>query len=62
MATSDELVGTAEAARILGLTRGGLNRRVSLGQLIPAGRIGKRRTNVYRRAEIEALAAKENDQ
>lgn len=60
--TLNELIGTTEAARILGLSRNGLNRRVTAGLICPIGEIGKRGIRVYRRAEIEALAAKENDQ
>lgn len=60
MSTNDlDLVGTVEAARILGLTRGAIVRRVSLGHLEPVAVIGKRGTLVFDRAEIEALAREE---
>lgn len=54
-----ELIGTADAARILGLTRGGVNRRVELGTLTPYATIGPREIRVYDRAEIERLAEDE---
>lgn len=53
------LIGSAEAGRLLGLTRNGVNRRVDAGQLIPVGRIGRRGIHVFDRAEIERLAESE---
>lgn len=54
--TARELVGASDAAKLLGLSRSGLHRRVEHGQLTPLGRIGKRGITVFDRAEIEALA------
>lgn len=54
-----DLVGTVDAARILGLTRGAITRRVSLGQLEPVAVIGKRGTLVFDRTELEAMAREE---
>lgn len=51
-----ELIGTADAAKLLGMSRNGINERVNRGTLTPVGVIGKRRTRVFDRAEIEAIA------
>lgn len=52
-----DLIGTNEAAEILGITRGALNRRCELGQVEPFAEIGKRGTRVFLRSEIEDMAA-----
>lgn len=57
--TTNELIGTAEVSQILGITRSGVNRRVELGSLHPAGTIGPRRIRVFDRSEIERLASEE---
>ncbi|WP_156801754.1 helix-turn-helix transcriptional regulator [Corynebacterium mastitidis] len=57
--TTTELIGSAEAGRLLGLSRNGVNRRVENGTLTPAGRIGRRGIHVFDRAEIERLAESE---
>lgn len=57
--TTKVLIGSAEAGRLLGLTRNGVNRRVDAGQLIPVGRIGRRGIRVFDRAEIERIAEKD---
>ena len=59
MATLD-LIGASEAAKLLGLSRAGLNKRVNEGRLKAAARVGKRCINVFDRAEIEKLAREES--
>lgn len=54
--TTKELIGIAEAAAILGLTRGGVQRRISDGRMSPLGRVGERGTYVFERDTVEALA------
>lgn len=54
--TTKELIGIADAAAILGLTRGGVQRRISDGRMSPLGRVGERGTYVFERDAVEALA------
>lgn len=56
---STDLIGTTEAAKILGLTREGVRKRIISGALTPHSTIGTRGINVFDRAEIEALAERE---
>lgn len=49
------LIGTVDAAAILGLTRQGVLRRVSRGTLTPLARVG-RRAWLFDRGEIEQIA------
>lgn len=56
MTTLDSLIGTQEAAKILGITRAGINNRVNTGRLTPFGEIGPRGIRLFNRAEIEKLA------
>lgn len=56
---SYELIGATDAARLLGLSRPGLHRRVKEGRLTPLGTVGKRGTYVFDRAEIDRLAAEQ---
>lgn len=57
--STTELIGAVEAAGILGLSRPGIHKRVRDGRLEPFAVIGRRRTYVFDRAEIERLAAEE---
>lgn len=50
------LLGSRDAAKMLGITRQSLNRKVLNGDLKPAGKVGPRGINVFSRSEIEALA------
>ena len=55
---SQHLIGTAEAAQLLGVDRSTLTRRVATGMLEPALTIpGYRGDFLFDRADIEALAA-----
>lgn len=56
---STELIGVCEAAEMLGISRQGLHERIRRGLINPTGRIGKRRTMVFERADIEKIAASE---
>jgi excisionase family DNA binding protein len=52
-----DLIGTADAARRLGVSRSTLTRRVEAGELEPAMRVpGYRGPLLFERADIEALA------
>ena len=53
------LIGTTEAARILGMSRGGVISAADAGRIPIAGRIGDRGRGmlVFDRAEVEAEAA-----
>lgn len=52
-----DLIGTEEAAAILGITKNGVIARVLNGKLTPLGTVGRRATRVFLRSEIEAIAA-----
>ena len=54
-----ELVGATDAARIIGISRAGLQNAVKDGKVNPAARIGKRGILVFDRAEIDRLAAEQ---
>ena len=56
---SKSLIGTAETAALLGLSRAAVNKRVAAGTLVPAGEVGPRAIRVFDRAEIERLAAEQ---
>ena len=49
------LVGTTEAAQILGITRAAVKKRVAVGTLKPHATIGPGNIAVFDRADIEAL-------
>lgn len=53
--TSKELVGAADVARLLGMTRGGVIKAATDGRIPLAGRIGKRQTFVFELDEINKL-------
>lgn len=55
MATN--IIGAADAARILGMTRGGLAVAAREGRVPVLARIGKRETLVFDREAVEAEAA-----
>ncbi len=57
--TNPVLIGTKEAAGLLGITRAQVNRRVLAGKLTPIGEFGERGIRVFDRAAIEAIAASE---
>ncbi|MDK8674491.1 hypothetical protein QP918_03355 [Corynebacterium accolens] len=57
--TNPVLIGTKEAASLLGITRAQVNRRVLTGKLTPLGEFGDRGIRVFDRASIEAIALKE---
>lgn len=57
--TLKELIGTNEAARLLGVTRATINRWANSGTLTPAGELGARGIRVFDRSEVERLAAAE---
>lgn len=54
-----ELIGTVEAARLLGIGTATVHRWVESGRLTQLGELGKRGIRVFDRADIEALAEKE---
>lgn len=54
MATLD-LIGSEEAAKLLGITRAGLRKRVTAGAIKPAAVVGPRNVMGFDRAEIEAM-------
>lgn len=56
--TQGDLIGVNEAAKILGLTRQGVQDRINRGLLTPVSRLGKRRVAVLDRAVVEAQAEK----
>lgn len=60
MTTYDKngLIGVNEAARILGLSRQGVQRRIDRGQLVPVSRLGKRRIAILSRKDVEAQPGK----
>lgn len=53
------LIGVDEAAAALGLTRQGVARRVTMGELTPLARVGKRGTLIFSRDIIQQLAENE---
>ena len=57
--TQIELIGTAEAARLLGIGRATVNRWAESGRIRQVGELGKRGIRVFDRAEIERLVAEE---
>lgn len=57
--THMELIGTADAARLLGIGRATVHRWAESGRIRQVGELGKRGIRVFDLAEIEALAEKE---
>lgn len=57
--STTQIIGATEAAKLLGLSRSGFNRRVNTGRIKPMGELGNRAAYVFDRAEIERLAAEE---
>lgn len=52
-----DLIGTTDAAKLLGLTRQGLQRRIAQGKLTPTGKLsGTRGPYLFDRSQILALA------
>lgn len=54
-----ELIGTADAAQLLGIGRATVHRWAESGRLNQVGELGKRGVRVFDRAEIEELARRE---
>lgn len=54
-----ELIGTADAAQLLGIGRATVHRWAESGRLNQVGELGKRGVRVFDRAEIEQLAKQE---
>lgn len=54
------LIGVEETAAALGLTRQGVARRVTMGELTPLARVGKRGTLIFSRDIIQQLAEYEH--
>ncbi|MFS0289123.1 hypothetical protein ACL1FZ_08495 [Corynebacterium striatum] len=54
--TTKELIGATDAAGLLGLSRAGFNLKCQRGEIMTAGRIGKRGVRVFDREYIEGLA------
>ena len=50
------LLGTADVAKRLRMSRAGINRRVEMGTLKPVGEIGPRGIRVFDAEEIEQIA------
>lgn len=59
--TLKELIGSKEAAHLLGVTRCTINRWAKAGKLNPAGELGKRGIYVFDRSELERLAAESKE-
>lgn len=53
--STTELIGAAEAARMMDMSRQGIIQAAAAGRVPSAGRIGKRRTYVFDRAAIKEL-------
>jgi predicted site-specific integrase-resolvase len=54
----DDLIGTAEVTRILGVDKATVLRRIEAGKLTPAFKMpNKNGAYLFRRADVEALAA-----
>ena len=51
-----ELIGTADAAQLLGIGRATVHRWAESGRLNQVGELGKRGVRVFDRAEIEEMA------
>ena len=54
-----ELIGTADAAQLLGIGRATVHRWAESGRLNQVGALGTRGVRVFDRAEIEQLAKQE---
>lgn len=54
-----ELIGTADAAQLLGIGRATVHRWAESGRLNQVGELGKRGVRVFDRAEIEEMARRE---
>lgn len=62
MPTTDTLIGTAEAARILSKTPRTVQRMVASGVLIPAVTLpGATGAHLFNKADVEALSADTED-
>jgi excisionase family DNA binding protein len=49
----ESLLGSSDACELLEIDRGTLIRWIQTGKITPVGQIGRGRTYVFRRAEIE---------
>jgi len=54
---TDDLIGSAEACQILQIDRSTLSRWVKFGDVDPAMRLSERGAMLFRRADVERLAA-----
>lgn len=59
--STKELIGAAEVARLLDMSRQGVVLAAAAGRIPAAGRIGKRQTYVFDRGAVEALAAERKE-
>ena len=59
--STTQIIGATEAAKLLGLSRSGFNRRVNTGRIKPLGELGNRAAYVFDRAAIEAIAQQEKE-
>lgn len=50
-----KLLSSTEAAKLLGITRAGFNKRVAKGSIVPHAITGPKQIAGFDRAEIEAL-------
>jgi predicted site-specific integrase-resolvase len=61
-APQDDLIGTTEAMSILDVSRATLTRWASAGRLPSVGQIGGRGALIFRRSDVQEMAAKIADQ
>ncbi|MDK4326177.1 helix-turn-helix domain-containing protein [Corynebacterium propinquum] len=54
--TQIDLIGSSEAADLLGIHRNSLNYHVKRGEITPVARLGKRGIAVFARKDIEDFA------
>lgn len=59
--TAIDLIGTEEAARLLGLGRSALVQRAHRGAIEPYAVIGEKGVMVFERSYVEAYAARERE-
>lgn len=56
MADADDLIGTAEAARILGYSQRKVQREATTGAIPIVKKLDVQRANLFRRSDIERIA------
>lgn len=59
---NNPIVGSAEAAQLLGIDKSTLTRWVAAGDITPLGRVSDRKNSafIFERAEVERVAAKQS--